>query len=183
VPEATKLTTTSYVVLGLVAGREPITSYEMKGNVARSIGYFWPFPHSQLYAEPARLVRLGLLEEEVEATGRKRRRFRITGTGRQALSRWLAEPASEPTEIRDLGMLKLFFGSQARREDLVALAAEQHAAHQRRYDEYEALDEAVRHGAGLWELATLEVGMRYERMAAEFWADVLERARRNVAVS
>ena len=124
-PEATKLTTTSYVVLGLVAAREPITSYEMKRNVARSIGYFWPFPHSQLYAEPARLVGLGLLEEDVEATGRKRRRFRITETGRQALSRWLAEPASEPTEIRDLGMLKLFFGSQTRREDLVALAAEQ----------------------------------------------------------
>ena len=181
-PEGTKLTTTSYVVLGLVAAREPITSYEMKRNVARSIGYFWPFPHSQLYAEPARLVGLGLLEEDVEATGRKRRRFRITETGRLALSRWLAEPASEPTEIRDLGMLKLFFGAQARREDLVALAAEQHAAHQRRGEEYEALDEAVRHGAGRWELATLEVGMRYERMAAEFWADVLERAR-NLAVS
>jgi len=183
VPEAAKLTTTSYVVLGLVADREPITSYEMKRNVARSIGYFWPFPHSQLYAEPARLVRLGLLEEDVEPTGRKRRRFRITDTGRQALSRWLAEPTSEPTEIRDLGMLKLFFGSQGRREDLVALASEQHDAHQRRYEEYEALHVAVRDLAGLWELATLEVGMRYERMAAEFWSDVLDRARQNLAVS
>jgi len=183
VPVAAKLTTTSYVVLGLVADREPITSYEMKRNVARSIGYFWPFPHSQLYAEPARLVRLGLLEEDVEPTGRKRRRFRITDTGRQALSRWLAEPTSEPTEIRDLGMLKLFFGSQGRREDLVALASEQHDAHQRRYEEYEALHVAVRDLAGLWELATLEVGMRYERMAAEFWSDVLDRARQNLAVS
>jgi PadR family transcriptional regulator AphA len=178
VSEAGKLTTTSYVVLGLVAARQPITSYEMKRSVATSIGYFWPFPHSQLYAEPARLVRLGLLEQDVEETGRKRRRLRITEAGRLALSRWLAEPASEPTEIRDLGMLKLFFGSQARREDLVALASEQHLAHQRRYEEYRSLHEAVGPVATRWELATLEVGTRYERMAAEFWADVLDRARR-----
>src|SRR3954454_395418 len=107
----------------------------MKRNVARSIGYFWPFPHSQLYAEPARLVRLGLLTEDVEETGRKRRRFRITDAGRHALARWLAETASEPTEIRDLGMLKLFFGEQAGGDDLVTLASDQHAAHQRRYED------------------------------------------------
>jgi PadR family transcriptional regulator, regulatory protein AphA len=179
VSEARKLTTTAYVVLGLVAARQPITSYEMKRNVARSIGYFWPFPHSQLYAEPARLVGLGLLEEDVEESGRKRRRFRITEDGQLALSRWLAEPASEPTEIRDLGMLKLFFGSQARREDLVALATEQHLAHQRHHEEYEALRAAYGHAATLWELATLEVGTRYERMATEFWAEILDRAQRD----
>jgi DNA-binding PadR family transcriptional regulator len=177
VSEARKLTTTSYVVLGLVAARQPITSYEMKRFVAVSIGYFWPFPHSQLYAEPARLVRLGLLEEDVEETGRKRRRFRITEAGRHALSTWLAEPASEPTEIRDLGMLKLFFGSQGQAEDLVALATEQHFAHQRRYEEYQSLHEAVGDAATRWELATLEVGTRYEQMAAAFWAEVLDRAR------
>jgi PadR family transcriptional regulator AphA len=183
VSEAGKLTTTSHVVLGLVAARQPITSYEMKRNVARSIGYFWPFPHSQLYAEPARLVGLGLLEDDVEATGRKRRRFRITEAGQLALSRWLAEPASEPAEIRDLGMLKLFFGSQARREDLVALATEQHLAHQRRFEEYQALHDAVHHAATRWELATLEIGTRYEHMATEFWAEVLDRARHGMAVS
>ncbi len=105
-PDVRKLTTTSYVVLGLVTAGQPITSYEMKRSVARSIGYFWPFPHSQLYAEPARLVQLGLLLEDVEQTGRKRRRYRISEDGQEALSQWLAEPASEPTEIRDLGMLK-----------------------------------------------------------------------------
>jgi PadR family transcriptional regulator AphA len=183
VSEARKLTTTSHVVLGLVAARQPITSYEMKRSVARSIGYFWPFPHSQLYAEPARLVRLGLLEEDVEETGRKRRRFRITDAGQLALARWLAEPASEPTEIRDLGMLKLFFGAQGRREDLVALATEQHIAHQRRFEEYEALHAEVAHIATVWELATLEIGTRYERMATEFWADILDRAQRGLAVS
>ena len=53
------LTPTSYVVLGLVGAFGPCTSYDMKRFVSVSIGYFWPFPHSQLYAEPARLAQLG----------------------------------------------------------------------------------------------------------------------------
>jgi DNA-binding PadR family transcriptional regulator len=104
------LTPTSYVVLGLVGAFGPCTSYDMKRSVAVSIGYFWSFPHSQLYAEPARLVELGLLSEERESTGRKRRLYALTSAGRRALRTWLAEPTDEPTEIRDLAILKLFFG-------------------------------------------------------------------------
>lgn len=174
--EPRKLTTTSYVVLGLVAAGEPITSYEMKRGVAQSIGYFWHFPHSQLYAEPARLAGLGLLDEEAEETGRKRRRYRITGAGRGALGEWLAEAATEPTELRDLGLLKLFFGGLARETDLTALADEQRRAHERRHREYEQLHEAVLATATPWQLATLEVGLRYEQMASVFWSEVVDRA-------
>ena len=180
-PDVRRLTTTSYVVLGLVAARQPITSYEMKRDVARSIGYFWPFPHSQLYAEPVRLVQLGLLGEDVEQTGRKRRRYHITTDGHEALSQWLSEPANEHTEIRDLGMLKLFFGTHARQDDLVALASQQHQSHQQHLRDYEALHAVVGHSANTWELATLEIGTRFERMVTEFWAEILERARGGVA--
>jgi DNA-binding PadR family transcriptional regulator len=170
------LTTTSYVVLGLVAAGGPITSYEMKRGVAQSIGYFWHFPHSQLYAEPARLAGLGLLDEDAEETGRKRRRYRITPAGRQALAEWLGEAATEPTELRDLGLLKLFFGGLAPPTDLAALADEQRRAHERRHREYEKLHAAVYATATPWQLATLEVGLRYEQMASEFWTEVVGRA-------
>ena len=83
----------------------------MKQLVASSIGYFWPFPHSQLYAEPHRLAEAGLLTEEAETGGRRRTTYRVTGRGRAALSAWLAQPTAEPTVIRDLGLLKLFFGA------------------------------------------------------------------------
>ena len=56
-----KLTPTSYLVLGLIALLGRATSYDLKAMVGRSIGYFWTFPHSQLYAEPDRLVGMGLL--------------------------------------------------------------------------------------------------------------------------
>jgi DNA-binding PadR family transcriptional regulator len=181
VREPPKLTTTSYVVLGLVAAGEPITSYEMKRGVAQSIGYFWHFPHSQLYAEPFRLAGLGLLDEEAEETGRKRRRYRITPAGREALGGWLSDAATEPTELRDLGLLKLFFGGLAGETDLAALADEQRRAHEHRHREYEELHAAVYTTATPWQLATLEVGMRYEQMASAFWTEIVERAHRQPA--
>src|SRR5271165_5499793 len=97
----------SYLVLGLVAGGAT-TSYELKAKVAKSVGYMWSFPHSALYAEPARLVGLGLLEEQREEGGRRRRLYTITEAGREALVAWLRLPTFEQPQLRDLGLLKLF---------------------------------------------------------------------------
>jgi DNA-binding PadR family transcriptional regulator len=164
------LTPTSYLVLGLVARHGECTSYEMKRTVSGSIGYFWTFPHSQLYAEPARLVELGLLTEEQETTGRKRRTYRLTDEGRGALRDWLAEPTDEPTEIRDLAVLKLFFGSQAEPDHLRVLAERAAAAHRKRLAEYEAI--AAMSGIDVHERSTLELGLRYEQNAIAYWEEV-----------
>src|SRR5690606_13071766 len=66
---ALKLTPTSYVVLGMVAMRGATTSYDLKRAIGHSVGYFWPFPHAQLYSEPKRLVELGLLSVSSEQDG------------------------------------------------------------------------------------------------------------------
>jgi DNA-binding PadR family transcriptional regulator len=166
------LTTTSYVVLGLVARIEPTTSYELKQFVARSIGYFWPFPHSQLYAEPARLASAGYLTEEAEATGRKRRLYRSTPEGMAALRAWITAGTSDQSEIRDLGLLKLFFGGRVDRTALVDLAEHQRAAHTTRLAEYEDLARLVAPVAEPFELKTLDLGLRYERLAVSFWDEV-----------
>jgi PadR family transcriptional regulator, regulatory protein AphA len=60
---AIRLGPVSYLVLGIIAMRGPTTPYDLKRFVQLSIGHFWPFPHTQLYAEPARLAEAGLLEE------------------------------------------------------------------------------------------------------------------------
>ena len=170
-PDTTpSLTPTSYLVLGLVARHGACTSYDMKRTVSNSIGYFWTFPHSQLYAEPARLTKLDLLSEEQESAGRKRRTYRLTEAGRHALRLWLAEPTDEPTEIRDLAVLKLFFGREAEPEQLRVLAERAAAAHRKRLAEYEAIaaiPEIERH-----ERATLELGLRFERNAISYWEEV-----------
>lgn len=167
------LTPTSYLVLGLVAGMGPVTPYEMKQFVSDSIGYFWSFPHSQLYAEPDRLLDAGLLDVEQEETGRRRKRYSITAEGRRALDAWLADPTSEVEEIRSMATLKLFFGALARSEDVVALAEEQVRACREKLDAYRAIDEAVGGAPGFeFPLVTLRLGMKVEQAELEFWQDI-----------
>ena len=119
------LTPVSYVVLGLVARDGPSTPYAIKAAVGRGIAHFWQFPHSQIYAETERLARLGLLAEEREQTGRRRRSYRITAEGRAALAAWLAEPTDEPLQVRSLGLLKLFFSQHAEPDHVAELARAQ----------------------------------------------------------
>jgi DNA-binding PadR family transcriptional regulator len=125
----TDLTPVSYVVLGLVARDGPSTPYAIKAAVGRGIAHFWQFPHSQIYAETERLARLGLLAEEREQTGRRRRSYRITAEGRAALAAWLAEPTDEALQVRSLGLLKLFFAQHAAPEDVAELARVQAELH------------------------------------------------------
>ena len=129
----------SYLVLGITALRGPSTPYDLKRFVQLSIGHFWPFPHTQLYAEPARLAEAGLLKETREESGRRRRHYELTAAGRERLDGWLVEPVASPNEIRDLALLKLFFTELADRDAVEALAAEQVAAHRAKAAIYQAI--------------------------------------------
>lgn len=165
----------SYVVLGILATRGPSTSYEMKKLVGTSIGFFWTFPHAQLYREPQRLAESGLLEQEQAAAGRRQRVFTITPRGREVLDSWLASPESPDVEIRDPALLKLFFGRLASEHTLVALAEEQIAGHQARMAQYEKLLERYgTHRELAHQLAPLRIGVAYEQAYVEFWTRVAE---------
>jgi DNA-binding PadR family transcriptional regulator len=169
-----QLTPISYVVLGLVA-EGARTSYDMKQKTACSVGYFWNFPHSQLYAEPAHLVELGLLAEEREIGGRHRRVYTLTPAGRNALDDWLREPTFEQTQIRDPGLLKLFFSEGMTPDELAALARDQAEAHKARLAEYEAMDEETTRAESV---ATLRAGLLFEQLFVDFWRDVADGATR-----
>jgi DNA-binding PadR family transcriptional regulator len=166
VADAARLGPSSHVILGILAAAGPQTPYSLKQVIGRTIGYYWPFPHAQIYAETARLAELGLAAQEQEPTGLRRKRYAITAEGRAAVESWLAAPTPDPAQFRDLGLLKLAFGSLASSKARQALRADQIAAHEERlgaYERYAAmpLDSYLR--------ATLELGLRYERAALDFW--------------
>jgi PadR family transcriptional regulator, regulatory protein AphA len=160
-----KLTPTSYVVLGLLRRAGKATPYELKGLVTASVGNLWSIPHSQLYAEPKRLAESGYVSEERERGGRRRRTYELTRKGRAALEKWREEPTEALPELRDLALLKLFFGA-----DPAAIAPEQLAAHRAKLAEYEAIHAAL---AGESSLAgparTLEAGIGHEREWISYW--------------
>ncbi|MHB8959114.1 MAG: PadR family transcriptional regulator [Candidatus Limnocylindrales bacterium] len=176
------LTPTSYLVLGLLAREGPSTPYELKGHVAATIGHFWSFPHALLYKEPPRLAGLGLLTEEREQEGRRRRLFTITDAGRQALREWLGHPATQPTELRDLAVLQLFFADLEPTAARLAIAREQVSLHRAKLAGYQAGQRQGRRppsGAPgsrtieQWRGVTLRMGLLYERAAIEFWEGVV----------
>jgi PadR family transcriptional regulator, regulatory protein AphA len=170
-----RLTTTSYVVLGMVALRGPSTSYDLKRAVGHSVGYFWPFPHAQLYSEPKRLVDLGLFDVTVEQQGRRKQTFTITDAGLAELRRWLAEPTTEQLQVRDVAELKLFFGELATPDDTLALAKEQIAQHEQRIQVYEDMQLRFGDRADVSDrMVPLRLGLRLEHAALGFWQELYE---------
>jgi PadR family transcriptional regulator AphA len=165
--------TSSYVVLGLLATHGPMTSYDLKKSIDGSVGYFWSFPRAQLYVEPERLKELGLLTEEREPEGRRRRTYSITPAGRAMLRKWLVADTFEHTEIHDPGLLKLYFAPAMTHDEVIALARQQEAAHRQRLGEYEAIVAQIRDFPGTgYALATLRMGILYETMSIEYWDDI-----------
>jgi PadR family transcriptional regulator, regulatory protein AphA len=185
-----RLTPTAYLVLGLLAREGPSTPYELEQHVRATLGNFWTFPHTLLYSEPARLAVQGLVTEARETEGRRRRVFAITAAGLAALDAWLERPSSAPTELRDPGLLQLFFADLGSAEARLRLAEQQLEIHRARlavYEEDERLEgRPGRARKGLrtiehWRGETLRMGLLYERAAVEFWAGVAEDARRRIS--
>jgi len=177
-----RLSTTSYVVLGMIALRGPSTPYDLKRAVGHSVGYFWHFPHAQLYSEPDRLAQLRLLELSAEDGGRRRKTYSLTPEGGAALRAWLAAPTNEHFQMRDIAELKLFFNEVGAPGDVTNLAHEQIKQHQQRITVYEEMVERFGDSqAAQPRMITLELGLEMEYAALRFWSaladDQVERLR------
>lgn len=162
-----RLSATSYIVLALIDGAGEATPYDLKQAVAGTLGSFWSVPHAQVYAEPERLEASGHLSERREQGGRRRRHYKLTARGKAALRQWLAEPTGEMAELRDPGILKLFFGSDPKR-----LAAAQLPTHRERLAEYEELAERLDGQVPPGLVLSLRAGIGHEREWVRFWAAV-----------
>ncbi|HEU4973907.1 MAG TPA: PadR family transcriptional regulator [Baekduia sp.] len=164
-----KLTPTSFIVLGLLEDcpERELTPYDLKQRLAISVDNFWSTPHAQVYREPERLARGGYVTERREQGGRRRRFYAITDRGRAALDAWRHEAPDEAPELRDAGVLKLFFGA-----DPAVVARHQLPLHERKLAEYEALR---REGADVIppaQLRALDVGIAHEQAAVDLWTRV-----------
>ena len=160
-----RLTPTSFVVLGLVEAAGEATPYDLKNMVAASLGNFWSLQHAQLYSEPQRLTAAGYLTERRETGGRRRRYYRLAAEGERALRQWLAEPTGELPELRDLALLKVFFGASP-----VAMAAERVEAHRGKLAEYEEIMEQAGEDLPPGVRLSLEAGILAERTWVRFWS-------------
>ena len=100
-----------YVILGMLAlGAR--TGYEIKDIVDRSTRFFWAASYGQIYPELASLEREGLIEGKSAPRGaRRRKEYRLNEAGLAELVHWLGAAPQMP-ELRDEGLLKLFFSDE-----------------------------------------------------------------------
>lgn len=120
------LTATARVILGLLRFG-PRTGYDVKRVTDFSTRFFWRASYGQIYPELRGLQKAGLVRMREEPRGRRPRRvYELTRKGERALSVWLLGD-SELYEVRDEGLLRLFFGELLSADDLLALVRRRRA--------------------------------------------------------
>lgn len=173
-----RLTTSSYLVLGIIEKLGEASAYDVKGEAARTVAPFWSVPHAQVYAQCERLLEAGLLTQVRRESGRNRRVLALTERGRAALEAWLGDPEFVPVEARERGILKLWFGGRPE-----VLAPVQVGEHRQALRSYEELASEVGELLTPGQREALEFGIRYERMMVDFWQWVRDREDRAPAGS
>ncbi|HEY5053383.1 MAG TPA: helix-turn-helix transcriptional regulator [Solirubrobacterales bacterium] len=158
-----RLTSTSYALMALLDQLGEATSYDIKQALEKTIENFWPVPHTTAYEEPARLAAAGYLSARQEPGGRRRKSYVLTERGREALSRWIAEPSAAPPQMRDEAMLKVFAGADPR-----PLREPREAWHREKLEELGGYLEQVREAEG-WKGSerALLTGIAYHQMMLE----------------
>src|SRR6476469_4243350 len=106
---AVELSPTGRVILGMIPfGKR--TGYDIKTFVDKTTRYFWAASYGQIYPELKRLEDRGLIRGRPEPSGgRARTVYELTEAGTAALEQGLGSEDTPSYELRDEGMLKLFF--------------------------------------------------------------------------
>ncbi len=164
------LTPVSYALLGSLAIKGHQTPYQLKRVTGEALGYVWSFSHAQIYAESARLTAAGLVDEEREEDSRRRRMLSITDSGSAALRGWLAEQTNSGREVRDVGMMKLFFSEVSDSETTRLMIKHHLEIHEDWLRYYQALKERRSGRSDLGNrLVTADMAILAEEAAVEFW--------------
>jgi PadR family transcriptional regulator AphA len=167
------LSPTARVILGMFRlGRR--TGYEIKQLVDVSTRFFWAASYGQIYPELRRLEEDGLIRSEGGSTnGRRRRAYELTAAGEQALDEWLRSPAAPLFEMRDEGLLKLFFSDGVPPETRLANVRAMRARHEEVVAGLGSIEEDAR-AAGGGPYSALRYGLAFHGFCAG-WLEDMER--------
>jgi DNA-binding PadR family transcriptional regulator len=132
----------TWAVLGLLT-RRPMSGYDIKRQIDRTIRHFWAASYGQIYPELGRLEAAGWIAGEDAANGgRSRRVFTITATGSDALQRWLVGDETR-VELRDESLLRLFFADGLPPDQALGLLAARREGYRRMLDHLRGLDDGT----------------------------------------
>jgi DNA-binding PadR family transcriptional regulator len=157
----------------------PMTGYELAKTFDSSIGFFWKTNHQQIYRELSRLRDRGHIQgREVVQSGKPNKLvYTLTPDGKAAFRHWAARP-STPASIKDDLLVRLYALDSVDIEPLRADLMARQEYHRDRYERYERiLKKRFPHDtaqpADMGKLLGLRIGLRYERMVAEWCEEAI----------
>ena len=122
----------AYVILGKLLVLGGGSGYDVKRDVDGTLRSFWTISQAQIYPVLAQLEEAGLVEGRSEPRGRRQRRvFNLTDSGEEVLRDWVREDERLSFELRDEGMLKLFFADVLDHDEALALIQRIRRRHER----------------------------------------------------
>jgi len=167
----------------LVALREqPGSGLELAKRFSRSIGYFWPATHQQIYKVLGRMETDGWVSAtEVAQTGKPAKKvYDVTPEGAAALAAWLGEP-TDTHPMRSELAVKLRGASFGERAAVLGVVRANLADHHVRLDHYRQLMKrdytdgpADLAGLELDQYLVLRGGIRVEEFWIEWLTEYLE---------
>jgi PadR family transcriptional regulator, regulatory protein AphA len=167
------LSATARVILGLLKFA-PRTGYDVKRVTDYSTRFFWRASYGQIYPELRALEKAGLVRSREEPYGRRRRRvYELTADGERSLDDWLRSETDQ-YELRDEGLLRLFFGELVSNEELLALVRRRREI----FENHATLFREIARDLGEIEGPSAEVlryGIDLMEWNAVWWADLERR--------
>lgn len=113
-PQTRRTRTTTVESLLVMLSLRPMTGYELRLTIGRTIGNFWQESFGQIYPALRTMMREALVTCEAE---RSRKVYSLTDAGRERLGEWLKLPCDRQV-MRDELLLKMFAGIEAPRGSL-----------------------------------------------------------------
>jgi DNA-binding PadR family transcriptional regulator len=167
-----ELSATAYVILGMVS-RESRSGYEIKAVVDNTTRFFWAASYGQIYPELKRLSEAGLVEGIDAPRGdRKRTVYAITAAGEAELKAWLRQPP-ETSEMREEGLLKLFFSGALPDADAVETLRTMRARRQELAERLRAMEPEKPKTDDPFPLMVLRAGIEFNQWFAD-WCERME---------
>ena len=168
------LTATEAALLGLLR-KGPMSGYDLRKDVERSVGYFWAPAKTQIYATLPRLVESGHATQRkvVQSARPDKTIYELTDAGREALREWVEDAPLDAGHGRNLILLKLYLGEGADPDALLRQVSERRENAERFQAELEELDASGADGSP-FEAITRRWGLLYAEALLQ-WTQEAER--------
>lgn len=166
-----------FAILGWLS-IEPMSGYDLKKRIERSVSMFWNESFSSIYPTLNKLSEGGMIVESEPAPGDhpSRRVWKVTDVGLHALKEWLAEPFAA-THTRNECALKVFFGHHLSHASLRLHLEEYRRQHHEGLAELVAIDARLGSEPGKsapYRRMTAQLGIRLCNATLDWCDEMLE---------